>query len=167
MTNTLHRWVDYKAARQYIRRNAMIGRVRHWLPHEISGLDKIYPKTGLSFAIPGGGSNWNAHGKSAIRFTVDRARLDNHIVDIDGQAIFEFSDIYDARYEMPGLNLFKRRIEVIERCRAKQDEAFVIGNIRGLSDKLLAIEIGCEVDSKTREKVGDYARMNDIPLEDD
>tara|TARA_Y100001968_G_C19389012_1_gene734494 strand:- start:282 stop:779 length:498 start_codon:yes stop_codon:yes gene_type:complete len=163
----IHRWVDYKAARQYVRQDAMIGRVRHWLPHEISGLDKIYAKTGLSFAIPGQGSNWNAHGREAVRFTVDRDLLENHVCNIDGQAVFEFSDIYDMRYDMPGLNLYERRLQVIERCKLKQDEAFVIGNIRRLSDHLVSIGIGSEVDKKTREQIMTYAESHAIQLEND
>lgn len=163
----IHRWVDHKAARQYVRQDAMIGRVRHWLPHEISGLDKIYAKTGLCFAIPDQGSNWNAHGNEAIRFTVDPNTLDNHVCNIDGQAVFEFSDIYDMRYDIPGLNLYERRLQVIERCKIKQDEAFVIGNIRGLSKRLISIGIGSGVDIKTREQVMAYAETHAIRLEND
>ena len=159
----LIRWVDHKAARQYVRRDAMIGRVRHWIPHEISGLDKIYPKTGLSFGLPG--KNWNAHGREGIGFIVDRTLLDNHICDIDGHEIFLMSDAYDRRRLMAVEDLPEMRARAVRASLDDPDEAFVIGDIRELHTKLLAIWIDEGVDARTRMLVSSYADEHGIAME--
>jgi len=159
----LIRWVDRKAASQYVRRDAMIGRVRHWIPHEISGLDKIYPKTGLSFAIPG--KNWNAHGREGIGFIVDRNRLANHICDIDGHEIFLMSDAYDRRSFMAVEDLPEMRARAVKASLDDPDEAFVIGDVRELHGKLTGIRIGSGVDDRTRRLVSGYADLHGIEIE--
>ena len=158
------RWVEQKGARQYVRKDAMIGRVRHWVPHEISGLDKIYPKTGLSFGIPD--KNWNAHGKEGIGFVVDRGRLDNHICDIDGHEIFLMSDAYDRRRFMVVDDLPEMRSRAVRASLDDPDEAFVIGDIRDLHSKLLKIHIGPGVDCLTRKLVSQYAASHGIEIEE-
>lgn len=160
----LIRWVDRKGASQYVRRDAMIGRVRHWIPHEISGLDKIYPKTGLSFGIPG--KNWNAHGSEGIGFVVDRTRLANHICDIDGHEIFLMSDAYDRRNFMAVEDLPEMRARAVKASLDDPDEAFVIGDIRELHGKLIGIRVGSDVDERTRKLVTDYAARHDITAEE-
>ena len=160
----LIRWVDRKGASQYVRRDAMIGRVRHWIPHEISGLDKIYPKTGLSFGIPD--KNWNAHGREGIGFVVDRKRLSNHICDIDGHEIFLMSDAYDRRNFMAVEDLPEMRARAVRASLDDPDEAFVIGDIRELHRKLIGILIGSEVDDRTRKLVSGYAENHGIEIEE-
>lgn len=160
----LIRWVDHKGASQYVRRDAMIGRVRHWIPHEISGLDKIYPKTGLSFGIPG--KNWNAHGREGVAFIVDRSSIDNHICDIDGHEIFLMSDAYDRRRLMAVDDLPETRARAVKASLDDPDEAFVIGDIRELHKKLLGIRVGSDVDERTRKLVTDYAARHDITVEE-
>ena len=160
----LIRWVDHKAASQYVRRDAMIGRVRHWIPHEISGLDKIYPKTGLSFGIPG--KNWNAHSGEGIGFTVDRTRLANHICDIDGHEIFLMSDAYDRRRLMAVESLPEMRARAVKASLDDPDEAFVIGDIHELHGKLTGIRIGSEVDERTRRCVMEYADRHCIEIDE-
>ena len=160
--SNLIRWVERKGASQYVRRDAMIGRVRHWIPHEISGLDKIYPKTGLSFGISG--KNWNAHGKEGIGFIVDRMLLDNYIYDIDGHEIFLMSDAYDRRSFMAVEGLPEMRARAVKASLDDPDEAFVIGDIRKLHSKLIGIRIGSEVDDGTREIVSKYADQHGIKI---
>lgn len=159
----LIRWVERKAASQYVRRDAMIGRVRHWIPHEISGLDKIYPKTGLSFGLPG--RNWNAHGQEGIGFVVDRTLLDNHVCDIDGHEIFLLSDAYDRRRFMAVEDLPQMRACAVRASLDDPDEAFIIGDIRELHGKLTGIRIGSEVDDRTRRLVSEYAARHGIEIE--
>lgn len=164
-SSELSRWVDGGGALSYIRYDAMIGRVRHWLPKQISGLDKIYPKTGLSFGLPNTRSNWNAHGQEGICFVVARNRVDNHICEIDGQAVYEFSDAYD-HYKMGGgaHGLEMARDRAIEHSAKHPDEAFVLGNIRELHSKLIRIEIGNLVDPKVVRKVMAYAEKHGIEI---
>ena len=45
------------------------------------------------------------------------------------------------------------------------EEAFVIGDIRQLHSKLIAIRIGSEVDDRTRKLVSGYAARHDIEIE--
>jgi hypothetical protein len=158
------RWVDASGARSYMRIDAMVGRVRHWLPKEISGLDKIYPKTGLSFGYAGN-KNWNMHGDEGICFVVNRDRLTNLICDIDGQAVFEFSDAYDAyRMGAGSAGLQQARDRAIKFSGDRPTEAFVVGNIRELSSVLSHVIVGTDVDQKTAEMVRQYADKHNVPV---
>lgn len=161
----IKRYVDQKGATSYLRSNAMIGRVRHWLPKQLSGLDKIYPKTGLSFTFDGSGSNWNAHSNAAICFVVDQAGLDNLVVDIDGDAVYNFSNDYDLyRQRIGGHGLEDSRKRAIEDSQAHPDEAFVIGDIRELASKLKRVEIGSAVDPKFAVKVRRWCQANGVAV---
>lgn len=135
MTDTpspIYRWVDAKTARRYMRLDAMIGRTRHWLPRQVTGLDKIYHKRGLSFATEFG--RW-MDVMLPVGFVVDAEKLDNRIARIDGHQIYLFSDMMDLH--RGGLRclegMTRQREYAIERSRTAPDEAFVIGDIRGMS----------------------------------
>ena len=132
MDRTIYRWVDARAAASYMRHDAMIGRTRHWLPRQISGLDKLYRKRGLSFAIEFG--YW-MDVALPIGFAIEPTTIDNRIVHIDGHEVYLFSDLMDlCRAGFPeGSDLARRRESAIEASREKPDEAFVIGDIRNLS----------------------------------
>jgi len=128
----VYRWVDARTARRYMRLDAMIGRTRHWLPRQVTGLDKIYPKLGLSFAIEFG--RW-MDVMLPIGFVVDANALDNRIARIDGHEIYMFSDMMDLhRCGLRCLEgLTRQREHAIRKSHENPDEAFVIGDIRGLS----------------------------------
>lgn len=160
----IRRYVDEKGANSYLRINAMVGRVRHWLPKQLSGLDKIYPKTGLSFTFDGTRSNWNAHGTAYICFVVDQARLTNLVVDIDGDAVFRFSADYDLYRAGGGGWNEQSRNYAIESSKAHPDEAFVIGDIRDLASKLVRIEIGSGVNPKFAQKVRTWAELHGVEV---
>ncbi len=164
--SVITRWIDTKGALSYIRRDAMVGRVRHWLPKQISGLDKIYPKTGLSFALPNTRSNWNAHGEQGICFVADRNLISNQICDIDGHSVFLFSQEYDDyRRGMGGHNLTQSRDLAIQDSLTKPDEAFVIGDIRNLHAVLTKIIIGAEIAPKAAAEIMAYSEKFNIPLQ--
>lgn len=159
------RWVDAKAALNYVRRDAMVGRVRHWLPKQLTGLDKIYAKTGLSFGIPNSGSNWNAHGEEGICFNVDRTRLGNLIADIDGHMVFQFSDAYNLLAQgVPQTDLARLREVAIRESLAHPDEAFVVGDIRCLSTALIGITIGNQVPTRVAAEIAAYAERHGVPV---
>jgi hypothetical protein len=159
-STTITRWIDAKGALSYIKNDAMIGRVRHWLPKEISGLDKIYAKTGLSFGLPNTRSSWNAHGQEGICFVVDRSKLSNHVCDIDGDAVYEFSHYHDMR------DSFAReaRQHAISASAERPTEAFVIGNIRSLHECLTGIVVGSKVAPKVAAALDAYAALHSIPV---
>jgi hypothetical protein len=160
----LVRWVDDKAAKSYIRINAMKGRVRHWLPKEISGLDKIYAKTGLSFAR--NEKAW-ASMEMPIGFVVDEARLDNKVVDIAGNEVFKFSQALDAakNFGVSAVgreNLQDYRERAIEASREDPTEAFVIGDIRDLSSKITKILVRTD---QAYKLMTEYCTQYNIPIE--
>lgn len=164
-STTISRWVDEKGAMNYIRRDAMVGRVRHWLPKEISGLDKIYPKTGLSFAPLGGRSNWNAHGTEGICFLVNKNLLSNKVCAINGQAVFEFSQSYDLyKQHIPQYDLKELRERAIDESENHPDETFVIGNIRDLHSVLTGVQIGVGVSDKTKSAITTYCDYHGIAI---
>lgn len=131
----LYRWVDAKAAKAYMRGNMMKGRVRHWLPREISGLDKLYPKTGLSFSFQLG--KWTS-SDLPIGFVLRPSAIDNRIVYLAGQEVFLFSQTMDLyRSGVPqGDRLRGEYTMAVEESLQNPDEAFVIGDIRDLSGRL-------------------------------
>jgi len=140
-TQTLiYRWVDARTARRYMRLDAMIGRTRHWLPRQVTGLDKIYPKTGLSFAIEFG--RW-MDVMLPIGFVVDAGVLDNRIARIDGHQIYLFSDMMDLHRS--GLRCLEgmtaQREHAIRKSLESPDEAFVIGDIRGMAARVREIVV--------------------------
>lgn len=159
----IRRYVDVKGAASYMRINAMVGRVRHWLPKQLSGLDKIYPKTGLSFTFDGTRSNWNAHSKEAVCFVINQSMLNNHVVDIDGDAVYRFSNDYDLyRGGVASHALDISRKNAIEDSLAHPDEAFVIGDIRDLASKLVRIEIGSSVPKKHADAITTWAESHNV-----
>lgn len=160
-TSPIFRWVDDKAAKSYMRIDAMKGRVRHWLPKQISGLDKIYAKTGLSFSYELG--KWMDVG-GTIGFVVDQTKLDNHIVPIAGHEVFIFSGMADWRKEGAcSYDSFeKARDYAIKTSLERPDEAFVIGDIRGLSSKLTKVLFR---DEAARMLMAPYCEQHNIPLE--
>lgn len=165
MSPEITRWVDSKGALSYIRSNAMVGRVRHWLPKQISGLDKIYAKTGLSFGIPNSRSSWNMHGDDGICFVVDRARLPNLVCNINGQSVFEFSGTYDVRYSEDRDTVEHYRQRAIKDSLEEPDEAFVVGDIRDLGSKLIKIILRKNVPQPVVKKITDYAEAHHVPVE--
>ncbi len=136
--NELYRWVDAKAARAYMRGDMMKGRVSHWLPREVSGLDKIYPKTGLSFSIQLG--KWTS-ADLPIGFVLRPSAIENRIVYLAGHEIFLFSQTMDLhRSGVPqGDRLRDEYNMAVEESSKNPDEAFVIGDIRDLSHKVARV----------------------------
>lgn len=156
----VYRWVDRAAAASYMRHDAMIGRTRHWLPREVSGLDRLYRKRGLSFATEFG--YWMDE-TLPIGFAVDPETLDNRVVRIDGHAIYLFSDLMDlCRMGFPeGGDLARRRKNAIETSLKSPDEAFVIGDIRNLSSRVREVIVR---DDASERSMSSWCRDHAIPM---
>lgn len=156
----IYRWIDAAGASSYMRHDAMIGRVRHWLPKQISGLDKLYRKRGLSFAMKFG--YWMDEDLP-IGFAVDPQEIDNRIVRIDGHQIFLFSDMMDLHRS--GLNcsnsLTRQRSYAIETSLANPDEAFVIGDIRSLASVTRGIVVRNEA---AFDRMRPWCERHGIPI---
>jgi len=131
----LYRWVDARAARNYLRQDAMIGRTRHWLPRAVSGLDRLRHKRGLSFAI--GLGRWT-DTLLPIGFATTRERLDNHVCAIDGHETFLLSDMIDLHNGGVhcGEGIARQMEYAIARSLKDPDEAFVMGDVRGLAERI-------------------------------
>jgi len=163
MTDTpalIYRWVDARAAKNYMRRDAMIGRTRHWLPKQVTGLDKIYHKRGLSFAVNFG--YWMDVGLP-IGFAVDPDSIDNRIARIDGHEIYLFSDMMDLHRSglrcLEGMN--RQRQYAIEKSHQAPDEAFVIGDIRELSTHVREVVVR---DDASHDLMTSWCADRNIPL---
>ena len=156
----LCRWVDAKAAKSYMQHDAMIGRTRHWLPKELTGLDKIYRKRGLSFAI--GFHHWKCF-TLPIGFVVDECSLDSHIVKINGHETYLFSnqmDLHQSRIAAFS-NAAERKKDLITNCLQDPDEAFIIGDIRSLASRLNHVIVR---DESSRKLMLPWCDLHSIPL---
>lgn len=159
----IYRWVDEKGCLSYLRSNAMIGRVRHYLPKQLSGAFHSNFKTGLSFSPSP--IKWS-DSAIPICFVVDRTRLDSPVIDINGQAVFELTGVVDAYKAFHVTSNMKwYRDNAIQASTDDPDEAFVIGNIRNLSDKLVEIRIrnGASLSKKIEDVIEKYCSEHGIP----
>lgn len=160
------RWVDYRAARSYARSNKIIGRTKHWLPKTISKLDKVYKKRGISFGIPGSQNSWNAHGASGVAFIINRTRLNNQIVDINGHAVYLFGQSYEARSVDPSWETIKNYHDIaVSDSQKSPDEAFILGDIDELGKVLSKIIVGREVDQHTQKILLGYGEQYGVTVE--
>lgn len=136
----IYRWVDMKATKSYIRLNKMIGRTKHWIPRELIGANKISQKRGISFSeLP---NKWNVHDDDGICFVLNRDKITNPIIDLNGQAIYELGQYYQDISWRRELNA-----RAIKRSLADPDEVFVVGDIDDLGNKIDAILIKRESDA--------------------
>lgn len=150
------RWVDERAARSYLRHDAMIGRVRHCLPKELTGLDKLYRRRGLSFGLTQRGW-WNAHGDDGVCFILDRARITNPIIEIAGHPVFLFSDFYG----LPPMLRYADQLAALKEAAISEslrnpDEAFVLGDLRTLHAHITGIKVGPLISARMRSKISAY-----------
>lgn len=161
----LIRWVDYRAARVYIRSNKIVGRTKHWLPKEVSHMDKIYLKRGISFGFKNQSMNWNAHADQGIGFVIREDVIQNQVVYINGHAIYLFGQAYDARHTDQNTdNLRAYRDNAIADSVNDPDEAFVIGDIHNLGDVLSEIIIREGVDQRTIDLLNDFSKAYSVRI---
>ncbi len=159
----ISRWVDERAARSYLRHDAMIGRVRHCLPKELTGLDKLYRKRGLSFGLTRRGW-WNAHGDTGVCFILDRTRIANPIIEIAGHPVFVFSDFYG----LPPTLRYADQLAALKEAaicesQANPDEAFILGDLRDLHDHIVDIRVGSKIGPRLRTQISEYRSAYDLP----
>ncbi len=159
----IYRFVDEKGAVNYVKRDMMIGRHRHYLPAKITGLLHSKPQTGLSFSKSP--RQWWMNGN--ICFVVDRSKIDVPSHEINGHAIYMLTQMMDDRKAF--MSVSKRELEMA--CeRAIRDslrdptEVFVVPSIRGLSDVLVEIRIMAEIDKKALMDIRSYCEKFKIPL---
>ncbi|MFZ3482081.1 hypothetical protein [Sphingomonas sp. 3-13AW] len=157
-TALIYRWVNARAARSYMRYNAMIDRTKHWLPKELTGLDKIYRKRGLSFAIEFG---WWTSAELPIGFAVNPKRLENRISRIDGHEVFIFSGLRD--HHRSGVPCWPAHQQdyAVKKSLESPDEAFVIGDVRDVRQVVSEIIVR---DEASERMMRPWCEQNDIPM---
>lgn len=164
--NLIYRWIDERGCMSYLRSNAMIGRVRHFIPRQLSGEFHSNFKTGLSFALDD--RSWLNVG-TPICFVVRRNALGVPVVNINGQAIYDLSGAEETRrtYSMDQATYQQYLKNAIEDSKTDPTEAFVIGNIRDLATKLERIHVrpdGDNVSPKGTNALRAYCQQYNIPL---
>lgn len=167
-TPFMYRWVDEKAAASYLRIDAMVARVRHYLPKKISGHFHSKFITGLSFSHHP--TMWRAD-KDMLCFVVDRTKLKkpNQCIDINGQAIYNLTQTVDMlRNYMTQMTRgeFDQQIaNVLDDCQTDPDEVFVIGDLRNLGAALAKIMVPPSCSPALLKKLQSYCAQHQIALE--
>lgn len=165
ITGNLYRWVDAKAAQAYVRSNKMVGRHCHYLPKSLSGEFHSRRVRGLSFGMDG--NRWAAPD-TPVCFVLDRAKLNNKVAEINGQAAYvltqHFEYIEAMRKSLQPLSLHDREHldqltrSAIADSSGDADEAFVIGDIKMFGRALVAIHAIGDVPTKLHSDLENFAQ---------
>jgi len=150
----LYRWVDYKKALSNIKTDSLYpGKWQHNIP----GFGIF---SGISFGY--NPRTWHSYD-NGICFVVDRNRLNyKKIIDIPAQEIYNYSNAtLNPLGDYGSVDLYLKNI----RDATENTEAFYVGIIRPLNDKLTKIIMG-DVSKKLKEATLSYAKTFDILVED-
>jgi hypothetical protein len=157
----LYRWVDDKGALAYIRRDAMVGRTKHYIPKAMIPNVNKYGRatwfTGLSFSRDD--ARWNIAGSCC--FVV--SGIPNDCFNINGQAVYNYGQAVASRSCGPD-ELQQYEQNAVEDSQNEPDETFVVGNIQMLSKYLAEIRIKNSIPPKVLAAVRSYSEQNNIQL---
>jgi hypothetical protein len=157
--DALYRWVDEKGALAYIRRDAMVGRVKHFIPKALIPNANKYGRgkwfTGLSFS--GDANRWDLTGDCC--FVVSNS-IPNDRFNINGQAIYNYGQSITSHTGL--LKSYEQN--AVEDSRNDPDEIFVVGNLPELSRYLVEIRVKSNLSPKTLAVVTTYAEQHGIQV---